>query len=427
MPYKSNESNALIHMRRLVADHASTTLVKINQVSILQKPNHNKPDENENFFPCSTKNETSIYETKLFNFTDTFSPAIATLFVLSTLCGAIEVKVVQDRVVYHVQEDDVNKDTSTTNMKVVNFMNYDGVIKPKVASLSIEHTCTEEESASTGDIEENFAVSNADNVYEEMNIRRSKREKFRPIFFSSYTSSNFSRSYAPSAESFYSSKSQPMKEPAKEEVTLQRKHAAGSSCDKGKPEKKVVHKEGSYLPHEGHGVKGKEYFSTEKCTDFIEKLVKNLEMPKEKGLYHLHEKYGAKVKYSDTKECHDLIDELIKDQAKRKKRGWPYQLHEKHAAKRKYSSTKECDEFIKELMTDIRCCMSKKAKPSLQQEEEACASAQGYYPIEEDFMWPPTDSDDEIEKQEKDEYEELWEEMDYCLNTLALEEEKKVF
>jgi hypothetical protein len=383
---------------------------------MLQKLNHNKPNENGNIFPSSTKNETSIYKTKVFNSSDNFSPAIATLLVLSTLCGVIEVKVVQDRVVYHVQEDNVNKDPSTINMKVVNFMNCDGVIKPKVERLSIEHTSIEKESALTGGTEESFAVSNVDEVYEEMNIRRSKRVKFKPIFFSSCMSSYFGcSSYAQSAKGFYSSKSQ-LKEESIEEETAE-KYSVKSSYVK----------ERSYMPHEKHDVKRKEHFCTKECSDFIEKLIKDLEMPKEKGLHKLHEKHGARKVYFKTKECYDLIDELIKDQAKRKKRGWPYQLHEKHGAKRKYSIGTECDEFIKELMLDIRCCMSKKVKPGFQQAEEARASGQGYYPIEEDFNWPPTDSDDEIEKRkEKDEYEELWEDMDYCLNTLVLEEEKKV-
>lgn len=375
-------------MRTLVKDCARVTLVKINQISILQKLN-NKPDENGNIFPHSTQNGTSIYKTKLFNFIDTFSPAIATLLVLSTLGCVIEVKVVHDRIIYHVQEDDVNKNGSTMNIKVVNFINCDGVIKPKVERVSIEPTCTEEKNASIGGIEQSLVVPNANNVYEEMNIRQSKREKFQPIFFSSYTSPNFGRSsYAPiSAKVFSSSKSQSKKEPVKEEMSLRKNNAAKGSVN-GKPKQKEVQKEKSYMPHEKH---------------------------------------GEKVKHFNNKKCDGLKDELIKDQAMRKKREWLYEKHEKHGVKRKHISTKECDDFVEELMTDIRCCMSKKAKPGFQQEEEACASAPGYYPIDENFVWSPVNSDGEIEKEnEKDEYEDLWEEMDYCLNTLALEEEKMV-
>ncbi|XP_078159788.1 SNF2 domain-containing protein CLASSY 2-like [Carex rostrata] len=425
MPYKNN---GLIHMRSLVKDRARVTLVKINQISILQKLN-NKPDENGNIFPRSTLNGTSIYKTKLFNFTDTFSPAIATLLVFSTLVGVIEVKVVQDRILYHVQGDDINQNGSTVNMKVVNFMNCDGVIKPKVERVTIEPTCTEEKDASTGGIEKSLVVSNANNVYEEMNIRRSKREKFQPIFFSSYTSPNFGcSSNAPSAKVFSLSTSQSKEEPVKEDVSLLKKHAAKLSSVNGKPKQKAVQKERSYMPCEKHGANRKEYFSTEECSDFIEKLMKGPEMQKERGPYRLHEKHGAKVKYFNNKKCDGLIDEVIKDQAMRKKREQLYEQHEKHGAKRKYFGTKECDDYIEELMTDISCCMSKKAKPSFQQEEEAFMSAPGYYPIYENFVWSPVDSDGEIEKEKgKDEYEELWEEMDYCLNTLVLEEEKKQF
>lgn len=374
-------------MRSLVKDCARVTLVKINQISILQKLN-NKPDENGNIFPRSTLNGTSIYKTKLFNFTDTFSTEIATLLVFSTLVGVIEVKVVQDRIIYHVREEDVNQNGSTVNMKVVNFMNCDGVIKPKVERVTNEPTCTEEKDASTGGIEKSLVVSNANNAYEEMNIRRSKREKFQPIFFSSYTSPNFGRSsYAPSAKVFSLSKSQSKKEPVKEEVSLRKKHAAKGSVN-GKPKQKELQKEKSYMPHE---------------------------------------KLGAKVKHFNIKKCDGLKDELIKDQVMRKKKEQLYEKHEKHGVKRKHISTKECDDFVEELMTEIRCFMSKKAKLGFQLEEEACASAPGYYPIDENFVWSPINSDGEIEKEnEKDEYEDLWEEMDYCLNTLVIEEKKMV-
>ncbi|XP_078159787.1 SNF2 domain-containing protein CLASSY 1-like isoform X2 [Carex rostrata] len=379
MPYKNN---GLIRKRTLVNDRASATLVTINHISILQKLNK-KPDENGNIFPCSTQNRTSIYKTKLFNFTDTFSTEIATLLVFSTLGCVIEVKVVQDRIIYHVREEDVNQNGSIVNMKVVNFMNCGGIIKPKVERVSIEPTCKEEKNASTGGIEQSSVVSNANNVYEEMNIRRSKREKFQPIFFSSYTSPNFGRSsYAPSAKVFSLSKSQSKKEPVKEEVSLRKKHATKGSVN-GKPKQKAVQKEKSYMPHE---------------------------------------KLGAKVKHFNNKKCDGLKDELIKDQAMRKKKE---RLYEKHGVKRKHISTKECDDFVEELMTEIRCFMSKKAKPGFQLEEEACASAPGNYPIDENFVWSPINSDGEIEKEnEKDEYEDLWEEMDYCLNTLVIEEKK---
>ena len=64
-----------------------------------------------------------------------------------------------------------------------------------------------------------------------------------------------------------------------------------------------------------------EYACTEECTEFIEKVMKDLETPEEGGPYWLHEKYGAKVKYFKSKKGDDLIDQLIKEQPTYKKGG----------------------------------------------------------------------------------------------------------
>ncbi|KAJ1699062.1 hypothetical protein LUZ63_007574 [Rhynchospora breviuscula] len=482
MPYKYDGP---IHMQKLVSDHTSITLVKISHISILQGL-CDKSDQNGNIFPSSTKNRNFINKTKLFNFIDTFAPAIATLLVFSTLCSVIEVKIVQDRVIYIVQEDNVNQNGLTVNMKVVNFMHSNGVIRPKVERLSIEPTCMEEKGALTGAIEESFAVCTADNVYEEMSIRRSKREIIQPDFLACYMSHNFGRSsYAPSANVPSSSKSKQKRELANDEGTLRDKQAVRSSAVKGNSKRKAIQKEenrrhyqavrssavkGNSKPVRSSVVKGnskrkviqkeenrrhyqavrssavkgnskkeekmrhyrlyKKYSAKQKncfiskgCDDLIEGLMKDPEMQNEMPTYQLHEKHGAKGNYFSKKHG-DLIDELLRDEGMRRKKGQPYKLNEKYGAKRKHISTKKCDDFIEELMTDIRCCMNKKAKLGTQQDEEVCASAPGYYPIEEDFTWPPTDSDGKIEE-EKDEYEDIWEERDNYLNMLALEEEKK--
>ncbi|KAJ4753871.1 DNA repair and recombination protein RAD54-like [Rhynchospora pubera] len=457
MPYKYDGP---IHMQKLVSesDHTSITLVKINHISILQGLCH-KSDQNGNIFPCSTKNRNSINKTKLFNFTDTFAPAIATLLVFSTLCSVIEVKIVQDRVIYIVREDNMNQNGLTVNMKVVNFIYSNGVISPKVERLSIEPTCMEEKGALTGAIKESFAVCTADNVCEEMSIRRSKREIIQPDFLACYMSHNFGRSsYAPSANVPSSSKSQQKRELANDEGTLRDKQAMRSSAVRGNSKQKAIQKEKNrrhyqavwssavkgnskrkakeekmrhYRLYKKYSAKQKNYIS-KGCEDFKEELIKEPDMQNEMPTYRLHEKHGtnrlhekhgAKGNYFNKKHG-DLIDELLKDDGMQRKKGQPYKLNEKYGAKRKHVSTKECDDFIEELMTNIRCCMNKKAKLGIQQDEEVCASAPGYYPIEEDFTWPPTDSDGKIEE-EKDEYEDIWEERDNCLNMLALEEEKK--
>ncbi|KAJ3699562.1 hypothetical protein LUZ61_003267 [Rhynchospora tenuis] len=449
MPYKYDGS---IHMQKLVSDHASITLVKINHISILQRLCH-KPDKHGNIFSSSTKNRNSINKTKLFNFTDTFAPSIATLLVFSTLCGEIEVKIMQDRVFYIVQEDYVDPNGTTANMKVVNFMYSDGVIRPKVERLSIEPTCMEEKGALTGAIEESFAVCTADNVHEEMSIRRSKRERIQPDFLSCYMSHNFGRSsYAPSADVPSSSKFQPKKKLANEEGTLRDKQDVRSSAVKGNSKRKVIQEEENrrhyqavsnsavkgnskrktiqkeekmrhYRLYKKYSAKRKKYFTSKGCDDFVQGLMKDPEMQNETPTYQLHEKHGAKGNYFSKKHG-DSTDELLKDEGMRRNKGQPYKLNEKYGAKMNHVSTKECEDFIEELMTDIRCCMNKKVKLDSQHDEEACASEPGYYTIEEDFTWPPTDSDGEI-KEEKDEYEDLWEERDNCLNMLALEEEKK--
>ncbi|XP_072960913.1 SNF2 domain-containing protein CLASSY 1-like [Typha angustifolia] len=381
-----------ISMKKSVADRRAR-IVTLDNIAVLQRLQKEASEDGYHQWN-STEDCISSIKSKLLS--DTFSSEISWLLVLSTLKGVdFGIKLVQDKVVYHILDNelgpaailDVQSDCHGDNvspnyketMKIVIFQLHDETMHPKIEALTL--MASKEMAIQNKNFEEGLidtkseSESDVEILYDQMNLRHSKRQKILPDRFTSYSSPNFDR------------------------------------CST----KKMV-----------------DDLSIEK----LETPENNLEsgLPINENLTPLEMQYMIMVE-GQTLELHlqnrPTGSKKVPNGSCRQPQTGSSFSHRSHyfsaqAYRRKYSNKKKLlseTEFKKMIDTcvgNIKSEINRQNEPTIQKKANAPT---GDSEEAEDFTWSPS-TEDHVEIEE---HEELWKEMEHSLTTLTLLEQNQIF
>jgi DNA repair and recombination protein RAD54 and RAD54-like protein len=440
-----------------------TELVTIDDIHILQKLQSEKIQDGSMKWnsaeDCPRLNKCKLVNTR-------FAEEIAYLIVLSSLRGMeFSIKMVEGNIIYQIIKGDqarYNIDSMNIppgfgkNMEIVSFQPRDETLRPSIRIVPIiflkANNLSEGRRITVKS--ELDSAQYVENLYEQVDLRRSKRLKTQPDRFTSYDMPNFNRSnkrkeeHASPAKNensqcFMSSDSPVQGESSDEDVlakaTLvqtvtgsftvkehprpaegQQKNLAKrtrSSCPMNEKTTSVVVKKStternvpdSHIPHthvknkEGHNLPMKEKpTSIELKKTTIERNVPDSHIPhtpvKNKES-HNHLTLSFRPKSLASSHSLDGNTEPAFCQKRGRKR-------KKHMCNREYR------QMIDQCIGNIQWEMEGDPGFKLDVQMMNCS---GHAYEEEDFTWPSSTHSQE----KKDEHEELWKEMDYSLATLA--------
>lgn len=364
-----------------------------------------------------------------------FSLEVAYLIVLSILRGMeFNIKVVNSNIAYQIIKGDQAQyaiDSISVppgfgkNMEIISFKLRGEVLYPRIRTVPItqvkKHYLTDDSCiAVKGELD---SAQDVEIMYARVDLRRSKRMKTQPDRFISYFSPNFNRTYKKKEENAPPNKNENSKSNSSWDSSLQRESSGeevlGNHGVKQTVFRSFMVREGAVSMEGQHRypmkrtrcslpVKGKTTFvETEKnpteqrCSDYHipHTPAKNMEKYNRPTLPFRPKSFAS---------SHSLY--CNSEPAFCQKRG---RKKKKHMCERQYK------QMIDQCIGNIQCEMERDSDFKL---DVQMLNGSRHAYKEEDFTWPSVTGSQE----EKDELEELWNEMDYSLATLAILEQKQM-
>ncbi|CAM0145077.1 unnamed protein product [Urochloa decumbens] len=358
-----------------------------------------------------------------------FSTEVTHLIVLSSLRGMeFNIKAVAGKIIHQIIKGDkacYSVDSMSTppgfgkNMDIISFEPRDEALRPSIRTVPViqvkKHILAEEGCTTVTDELDN--AQDIEVLYEHVDLRRSKRMKTQPDRFTSYDTPNFNRTYKKKEENASCTKN----------VTSQSDFSWDSPVQGESSDEEVL------------GNPGVEQ------TVFRPFMVKEGQrknpMKRTQGSFPVKEKPTSVEIEKNTAEQRCSDSHIPQTPAKNKEKysrpplsfrlkpftsshslggnSEPAFCQKRGRKRKKHMHDREYKEMIDQCIGNIQCEMERDSDFKLDVQIMNCS---GHAYQKEDFTWSPsTDS-----QEEKDEFEELWKEMDYALDSLALLEQKQM-
>ncbi|GJN33499.1 hypothetical protein PR202_gb22108 [Eleusine coracana subsp. coracana] len=347
-----------------------------------------------------------------------FSAEVAYLVVLSSLRGMeFSIKMVEGNIIYQIIKDDqarYNVDSMNIppgfgkNMEIVSFGRRDEALRPMISIVPIiRHNANNLSEGRCITVKSDLdSAQYVENLYEHVDLRRSKRLKTQPDRFTSYDAPNFNRTNKRKEEQASPNKNDnshssvswdsPVPgESSDEDVTTSfiiKKHPRlAEGQQKNRTE---ITQSSSPMKERKTSVEVKKRTTGQKCPDshIPHTPVKNNEKNNRSAS-------SFRLKSFTSSRSLDGNSEPAFCQKRGRKR-------KKQMRKREYK------QMIDQCIGNIQWLMERDCDFKL---DVHMMNVGGHAYLEEDFTWPCSANSQE----KKDEHEELWEKMDYSLATLA--------
>ncbi|CAN6176751.1 unnamed protein product [Urochloa humidicola] len=358
-----------------------------------------------------------------------FSAEVTQLIVLSSLGGMeFNIKVVEGKIIYQIIKGDqawYSVDSMSIppgfgkNMDIISFKQLNEALRPRIRTVPViqvkKHNLTEE--GCTTVIDELDSAEDIEVLYEHVDLRRSKRMKTQPDRFTSYDTPNFNRTYKKKEETAPSTKDENSQSDFSWDSTVQ-----GESSDEevlGNPGMKQT----VFGPFVVKECQRKNPMKKTQCSFPVKEKTTSIEIEKNTTEQRCSDSHipHTPAKNSEKYSCPPLSFRLKpftsshslggnSEPAFCQKRG---RKRKKHMHERKYKK------MLDQCIGNIQCEMERDSDFKLDVQILNCS---GHAYEKEDFTWPSSTDNQE----EKDEFEELWKEMDYALDSLALLEQKQM-
>ncbi|XP_074565015.1 SNF2 domain-containing protein CLASSY 1-like [Curcuma longa] len=395
-------------------------VVPIENISILQKV-QSEPWGDGCYKWNSTVDCVSNNKSKLLN--DTVSSEVAWMLVLSTLKGmSFDLKLVKDNLVYFIhkmQEDstDLNNmqsegaidttphPTSHKRIKALHFQISNKILRPKIVTLLMEASeemppkKTSEKMPPSG--VESFkddegSDSEVEILYQKSSLRHSKRLKTAPDRFSSYSSPNFNR-------------------PAKK-ILLQ-------DTNKGELQPYIPFTFEYLMDEDPASVVLGEKKSLEEKTTMLHS--QHSSIASKVKLIGFHKRGQPRSKILNSDEIDHMMPRIYKESESSKKTAniddidliMP-RLYKERVNCKKAANPTECKDAMEKCMGTIRRQIEGQFESIVREEANQPTT---FNKEDEDFNWTPLANT----PVEKDEHEDLWKEMEHCLTSIALTDQKQ--
>lgn len=402
------------------ANNRWAEVVPIENISILQKV-QSEPWGDGYYKWNSTVDCVSNHKSKLLN--DTVSSEVAWMLVLSTLKGmSFDLKLVKDNLVYFinkVQEDstdlnnmhsegaiDTTHPTSYKRIQVMHFQISNKILRPKIVTLLME--ASEEmppkkaaEEMPPSEVEsfkdDEGSDSEVEILYQKSSLRHSKRLKTAPDRFSSYSSPNFNRST--------------------KKILLQ-------DANKGELQPYIPFTFEYLIDEDPASVVLREKNLLEEKTAMLHS--QHSSIASEVKLIGFHKRGQPQSKFLNSDEIDHTMPRIYKKSESSKKTAnvddidhiMP-PLYKERVNCKKAAKPTECKDAMEKCMGNIRRQIEGQFESSVREEANQPAA---FNEEDEDFNWTPLANT----PVEKDEHEDLWKEMEHCLTTIALTDQKQV-
>nr|XP_034571178.1 SNF2 domain-containing protein CLASSY 1-like isoform X2 [Setaria viridis]TKV96955.1 hypothetical protein SEVIR_9G464301v2 [Setaria viridis] len=365
-----------------------------------------------------------------------FSAEVAHLIVLSRLRGMeFNIKAVEGKIIYQIIKGDqaLYSDDSMSippgfgkSMDIISFKTRDEALRPRIRTVPVtqvkKHNLTEDRCTTVMD--ELDGTQDVEVLYEHVDLRRSKRMKTQPDRFTSYDAPNFNRTCNKKKEGNTSSTKNknsqsdfswdsPVQEESSDEEVL------------GNPSVKQTVSGPFMVKEDPRSMEGqrKNPVKRTKCSFPVKEKPTSVEIEKSTAKQrssdsHIpHAPAKNKEKYSRPPLSFQLkpftSSHILRGNSE------PAFCQKRGRKRKKHMREREYKEMIDQCIGNIQCEMERDSDFKLDVHITNCS---GHAYQEGDFTWPSsTDS-----QEEKDEFEELWKQMDYALTSLALLEQKQM-
>ncbi|KAL6896677.1 hypothetical protein ACP4OV_007249 [Aristida adscensionis] len=407
---------------KVIADRV-TEVVTIDDVFMLQKL-HQSEELQDGSVPWGSA-EDCLRHSRSKLLSARFSEEVTYLIVLSVQRGMeFNITVVEGKIIYQIIKGDQSRYSVDImsmppgfgkNMEIISFQSRDVALRPRVRTVPIIHVKKHnptEDVCITEKVELNSA-QDVENLYEHVDLRRSKRQRIQPERFTSYDSPNFNRTYNTKEENISSSKNgnsqrafswdSPKQGESSDEEML------GAATVKQTISRSFMAKDipSPMEDQQKNTIKGS------RCSLPMKEKTTNLEV----------EKSTTEERSPDSHVPHTPAKNLEKPFTSFRLKSFtsscslggnsePAFCKNRGRKRKKHMCEREYKQMIDQCIGNIKCEMERDTDFKI---DVQMTNSSGHAYQEEDFTW----SSSHIEE-EKDELEELWKEMDYSLATLAL-------
>ncbi|TVT97793.1 hypothetical protein EJB05_56927, partial [Eragrostis curvula] len=415
-----------------------TEVVTIDSIFILQKLQSEELQDGSLQWNSA---EDCLHHNRCKLLSSSFSAEVAYLIVLSSLRGMeFNIKLIDGKIIYQIIKGDqagYNIDYRNApppgfgkNMEIVSFQPRDETLRPRIRTVPIIRVETHDLSEIRCITVKNEldSAQDANNLYEHVDLRRSKRQKTQPDRFTSYDDPNFSRTYKCKRKEEHSS---PAKNDDSQSSMSWDSLVQGESSDedvlgnatvKQTVTRSLVLKEHP-SPTEGQQKTPRKitqcYVPMKEKQNFVE-VKKSTTEQKCPDSHIPHTPAKNKEKYNRPSLSFRL--KSFTSPRSLDANSEPAFCQKRGRKRKKHMRDGEYKQMIEQCIGNIQCEMERDSEFKLDIKMMNWQNSNGHAYQEEDFTWPSSAHSEE----EKDEHEELWKEMDYALATLAFLEQNQV-
>ncbi|OEL15355.1 SNF2 domain-containing protein CLASSY 1 [Dichanthelium oligosanthes] len=362
-----------------------------------------------------------------------FSAEVTHLIVLSSLRGMeFNIKAVEGKIIYQITKGDqahYSVDFMSIppgfgkNMDVISFEPRGEAIRPRIRTVPViqvkKHNLTEDGCIVMGELD---SAQDVEVLYEHVDLRRSKRMKTQPDRFTSYGGPNFNRTNKKKEENPSSTKNENSQSDLSWDSPVQ-----GESSDEevlGNPGVKQTVFGPFMIKEDPRSMEAqhKNMMKRTQCSLPVKKKRTSREIEKNTTEQRCSDSHIPLTPAKNKEKCsRPPLSFRLKPITSSHSMGGnsePAFCQKRGRKRKKHMRETEYKEMIDQCIGNIQCEMERDSDFKL---DVQIMNFSGHAYQEEDFTWPSsTDS-----QEEKDEFEELWKEMDYALASLALLEQKQ--
>lgn len=351
-----------------------------------------------------------------------FSLEVAYLIVLSILRGMeFSIKLVDGNIIFQIIKGDQAR-YSIDSMSIppgfgknMDIISFNESLRPITRIVPITHQVKEDnltEDACIAVKGESDSAQDVEVLYAHVDIRRSKRRKTQPDRFTSYDAPNFNRTYNKKEADGPSTRDENSESDLNCDSSEQRESSDEEALENPGVRKKVSRSmEGQHK----YPVKRNQFSLP------VKEKQTSMETKKNTADQGCSDSHIPHTPAKNIEKCNRPTFRLKSFASSRSLDGnsEPAFCQKRGRKRKKHMCQREYTQMIDQCIGNIQCEVERDSYFKL--DSQILNGCEHAYQ-EEDFTWPSSADNQE----EKDELEELWKEMDYALDTVAILEQKQV-
>ncbi|KAG2639240.1 hypothetical protein PVAP13_2NG613900 [Panicum virgatum] len=364
-----------------------------------------------------------------------FSTEVTHLIVLSILKGMeFNIKVVEGRIIYQITKSDqvwCSVDSMSIppgfgkNMDIISYKPHDEALRPRIRTVPViqvnKHNLTEY--GCTTEMDELDSAQDVEVLYERVDLRRSKRLKTQPDRFTSYDAPNFNRTYKKKEDNASSTMNENSESDLSWDSPVQEE--SGNEEVLGNSGMKQTAFSPFMVKEDTRSMEGqcKNPMKRTQCSFPVKEKPISVEIEKNTTEQRCSGSHIPHTPAKNKEKCNrpPLSFQLKPFTSSHSVGGnsEPAFCQKRGRKRKRHMREREYKEMIDQCIGNIQCEIERDSDFKIGVQILNC-SGNAYR--KEDFTWPSSTDTQE----EKDEFEELWKEMDYALTSLELLEKKQM-